>query len=96
MGLLAGFAAVSEGNALGGLLASLGLWPRETSVTRGGASESPLPPFELAGLLLLDPLDLMHRMLLAEWTVGVDVVRQLHCFTFGSKVALILISYIKP
>jgi hypothetical protein len=36
----------------------------------------------------------MHRMLLAERTVGVDVVRQLHDITFGSKVALILISYL--
>ena len=70
MCLLAGLASVSDVDPLGGLLPSFGLRPGESSVTCGDSPESPLTPFELTGLLLLDPLDLLGRVGLAVRTVS--------------------------
>jgi len=78
MGLLAFLAAVSQRDPLGGLLAPFRLGPGETTVTGGSPAEPSLTPLLLAGLLLLNPLDLVIGMSLAGWAISLDGPRHLH------------------
>ena len=78
MGLLALLAAVPQRDTLGGLLSPFWFGSRETAVTGGGPTEPSLTPLHLAGLLLLNPLDLVIGVSLAGWTVSLDGPRHLH------------------
>ena len=78
VGLAAALAPVPEVDPLGGLLPPLGLWPRETAVPCGDASETPLAPLELGSSLLLDPFDIMIGMMLAVRAICLDQSRKFH------------------
>lgn len=61
-----------------GLLPPFGLWPGETTITCGHATEASLPPFELRGPAFLHPFDLMGSVMPAVRAVCLDQSWKFH------------------
>ena len=78
MGLARLRASVQKDHALGGFFPTVGLWTRETSVTRHNPAKASLTPAEFRSTLFLHALDGVEGVLASGWAVAHNLTGSLH------------------